>query len=434
MERLRHRPRSRSASSRLAAVAGQPRHRPAGGVDVALDLGERDRPLGRPAVGVADRIARVLPALVEQPELASGAGTRRSRRRRGRRSARSSRAPPARSATAGRAARRRRSRRGSRRGGSARAASNRRCRSRRRAGVSPARAISPVRSSCRILPGSASCHGSSVVACRRARTSSVATARVGMNATVSRAAIRLSRPNSVANHGMPGRQVLLARARTVVAQRRQVDAASGRASGRAARGRSGSAGPRSAARRLGGAVRRRLDAGAVVAAGATVHASSSLTGPADRQALAGLELRGPAGDDARAGPDLGVVDRLERGRPRGARSSSGAPVEPVVGEHDPVVVELDRAGACRGRSGGSRGPRRCRPCRRRAPSSMSRSSVGRRVALDHDLLAQAAVDPARPGHAELAPGRGSASAACLSAGLRRSSGLVSWMVSARHRR
>ncbi len=47
-------------------MTGQPRHRALGGVDVALHLGERDRRVGRAAVGVADRVARVLPALVEQ--------------------------------------------------------------------------------------------------------------------------------------------------------------------------------------------------------------------------------------------------------------------------------------------------------------------------------------------------------------------------------
>ena len=50
-------------------MAGQPRHRPLGGVDVALDLGQGDRTVRRLAVGVADRVARVLPALVEQAEL-----------------------------------------------------------------------------------------------------------------------------------------------------------------------------------------------------------------------------------------------------------------------------------------------------------------------------------------------------------------------------
>ena len=58
----------RAASSRVAPVAGQVGHRSAGGEDVALDLGERDRRLGGRAVHVPDRIARILPALVEQAE------------------------------------------------------------------------------------------------------------------------------------------------------------------------------------------------------------------------------------------------------------------------------------------------------------------------------------------------------------------------------
>jgi len=37
------------------------------GVDVALNLAERDRSFGRSAVGVEDRIERILPALMEQP-------------------------------------------------------------------------------------------------------------------------------------------------------------------------------------------------------------------------------------------------------------------------------------------------------------------------------------------------------------------------------
>ena len=43
-------------------------HRSTGGEDVALDLGECDRRFGGPAVDVPDRIAGILPALVEQPE------------------------------------------------------------------------------------------------------------------------------------------------------------------------------------------------------------------------------------------------------------------------------------------------------------------------------------------------------------------------------
>ena len=50
-------------------MAGQPSHRPVCREDIALDLGQRDRAFGRTAVEMADRIARILPALVEQPEL-----------------------------------------------------------------------------------------------------------------------------------------------------------------------------------------------------------------------------------------------------------------------------------------------------------------------------------------------------------------------------
>ena len=49
-------------------MAGQIGHRSAGGEDVALDLGERDRRVGGPAVDVPDRVARILPALVEQAQ------------------------------------------------------------------------------------------------------------------------------------------------------------------------------------------------------------------------------------------------------------------------------------------------------------------------------------------------------------------------------
>ena len=46
----------------------QPGHRPSRGVGVALDLGQGDRALGELPGRVADRVARVLPALVAQPE------------------------------------------------------------------------------------------------------------------------------------------------------------------------------------------------------------------------------------------------------------------------------------------------------------------------------------------------------------------------------
>ena len=50
----------------VAAAAGQPGDPPPGIEDVALDLGQRDRHRRQRAVGPADRVARVLPALVEQ--------------------------------------------------------------------------------------------------------------------------------------------------------------------------------------------------------------------------------------------------------------------------------------------------------------------------------------------------------------------------------
>ena len=55
----------RRVPARPAARASQRRAAPRG-VDVALDLAERDRPLGEPAVGVKDRVVRVLPALMHE--------------------------------------------------------------------------------------------------------------------------------------------------------------------------------------------------------------------------------------------------------------------------------------------------------------------------------------------------------------------------------
>ena len=154
-------------------------------------------------VGPADGVARVLPALVEQtgrgaslvfdeavavaiaPVVDPGQGAR------------------GRSATAGRRARRRRSSRGSRRAGPARAASSRWSRSTGENGSSPVRVISPVRNSCRILPGSASRHASTSVAWWAARISSVSIARRGAKATLWSDVMSESRPNSVANHGTP---------------------------------------------------------------------------------------------------------------------------------------------------------------------------------------------------------------------------------------
>src|SRR5688572_29267699 len=52
--------------SMLAADRRQGRHPTLRIEDVALDLGERDRRLRLDPVAIADRVARVLPALVEQ--------------------------------------------------------------------------------------------------------------------------------------------------------------------------------------------------------------------------------------------------------------------------------------------------------------------------------------------------------------------------------
>ena len=53
----------------VAAQSGESREAAPGRVGVALHLDERDRRLGQRPVTVADRVARVLPALVEQPAL-----------------------------------------------------------------------------------------------------------------------------------------------------------------------------------------------------------------------------------------------------------------------------------------------------------------------------------------------------------------------------
>ena len=61
-------------------------------VDVALDLGGRDRQVRDRSVGELDAVPRVLPALVAEPLPATASGTRRSRRRHDRRTGRSRRA------------------------------------------------------------------------------------------------------------------------------------------------------------------------------------------------------------------------------------------------------------------------------------------------------------------------------------------------------
>ena len=64
-------------------------------------------------------------------------------------------------------------------------------------------AISPRRTSCRILPGSASAAGSSTRACSRASTLSTPRAISGSSHSVSSAVISASRPKNVLNQGMP---------------------------------------------------------------------------------------------------------------------------------------------------------------------------------------------------------------------------------------
>ena len=323
-------------------MAGQAGHRPAGGVDVALDLDQGDRALGRSPVGVTDRVAGVLPALVEQARASSAGGIRRSRRRRGRPTRRSRRAPPGRSARAARAARRRPSRRGSRRAGSATAASRRCCRSRRRAGVSPQRAISPLRSSWRILPGSASCHGSSVVACRRASTVSVVDRqrrdeRHGLERGDDAVA-----PEQRREPRDPGGEVPLAVGRPVVAQQGEVGQRLAPASGRAARDRSRCGRPRADGRRPTPSTARR--------GSCRRPRRSTAVGdrPADRQSLVRLELRLPASRST-----------LAPGQPsRSATGSSRPPSmttvvvrrtwsSPSYPNDDPRRRRARSAGACR---------------------------------------------------------------------------------------
>ena len=71
---------SRSASASLArrarrsaspSAAASARRAALGGVDVALHLAQRDRAFGERAVGVEDRVVRILPALLDQARSAS---------------------------------------------------------------------------------------------------------------------------------------------------------------------------------------------------------------------------------------------------------------------------------------------------------------------------------------------------------------------------
>jgi len=60
---------ARADAALLAAMAREACHPSPGRVDVPLDLGQRDRPLSDTAVEVSDRVARILPALVEETAL-----------------------------------------------------------------------------------------------------------------------------------------------------------------------------------------------------------------------------------------------------------------------------------------------------------------------------------------------------------------------------
>ena len=58
--------RPRRGACRVAQQPGDQRRAAPRGVDVALELAERDRSVGEPAIGVKHRIVRVLPALVHE--------------------------------------------------------------------------------------------------------------------------------------------------------------------------------------------------------------------------------------------------------------------------------------------------------------------------------------------------------------------------------
>ena len=128
------------------------------------------------------------------------ARTRRSRRRPGRRIRRSTGAPPARARAARARGRHRPSSAMPRRAGRGRAASRRRCRS---SGRTTSCAHFPRRTSCTILPGSASRDGSSSVAWSFASSRSADCASSGPKSIVCRQVMTVSRPNTVMNHGIP---------------------------------------------------------------------------------------------------------------------------------------------------------------------------------------------------------------------------------------
>ena len=164
--------------------------------------------LGQAAVGVHDRVPRVLPALVARARLASASGTRRSRRRPGRRSGRSS---PARRSTLGSSS-----------SASARSPVQRKycANSRTNSGVASTRAVvRRVRDQRRrrrarrggsragSCPAPRRARGRPRVPWWLARSSSVSRARPGFTVSSWWAAISASRPNRATYQGMPAARI-----------------------------------------------------------------------------------------------------------------------------------------------------------------------------------------------------------------------------------
>ena len=175
------RARARCPARVASAAACAPRR-----VDVALHLAQRDRPLGQRAVGVEDRVVRVLPALLHQPAAACGGRTRRSRRRRGRRrssiqSSARSRFGQSRSMNAQVAG----ALGSTRRPASRTAASRRRCRSSGRTGPRPAPPSRRRASRAGSCPARRRWRRSSRVACVAARKRSTPRAMSGLTHSIS---------------------------------------------------------------------------------------------------------------------------------------------------------------------------------------------------------------------------------------------------------
>ncbi len=203
----------------VAASACEPRDLQATLVDVALDLDERDGSPGKAAVGPADGVRRILPALVEQTTLGPSVvrqeaiGIRRAvdpaeRRERCRPESVDQLAVAAPALVLAEQDE-------PQRGRVDRAVVG-------RVGISPTAASSPVRSSWRILPGWASRQSSSSVACRRARTDSVSRAICGRMDSIWMAVMIESRPNKRVVPGDAGRDIALPGQRTGIDQQAQV--------------------------------------------------------------------------------------------------------------------------------------------------------------------------------------------------------------------